>query len=232
MEQWLWYHLPYIFLSLLKLSLLCYLYLRHQSVMFKRAHWRVPGTCSPAPGWSSIPVVQRAPRAQPHPLLTLCLPVLLWGRRVAAVASPCLGGSNPCCTGAAVPITTVAACSSPGALWHLSPLLCKCPWCWPGLVPTLAGWQPLQVLLETWLQVRPTSGSLHLISLMETAHWQLNYLSSGNWSCRDPDFLGFSCSLLLQGVFVQKGGSWAAPVALRGLPCHEIDLSEDMQVFF
>lgn len=50
-----------------------------------------------------------------------------------------------------------------------------------------------------------------------------------NVNIKNYGFPGFQ---LLQVFFVQKGGSWATLGALQGLPLHEIELSEDMQVFF
>lgn len=99
----------------------------------------VPGTCSPAPGWSSTPAIQRAPRPQHHPLH----PVMPCGGRVSSVASPCPGSPAPAarvCAGGCVPTTTVAACSSLDALWHICPLPVQCPGA--GLAWSVAGDSP------------------------------------------------------------------------------------------
>lgn len=109
----------------------------------------VPGTCR-ATGTvlqscsrlEQHPCCAKGSRPQHHPLLSVCIPVMLHGIRVARVASPCLGGPAPLLSG-----RRVCAHHHSGCLlfpwWHISPLSAPVPVVLAG-PHTVAGWQPLQ----------------------------------------------------------------------------------------
>lgn len=173
--------------SVLNLSLLCCLYFNHHSVMFTQdtgqmlavqvhsntalslCPWHLQ-SCSRLKQHPCYPKGSQTPEPSPTPH-----DALWWQGGHCGLSLP--RRSSPCCPGVCRWVCAYHHSGCPLFPWrtvtHLS-LACAVSWCWPSLIcgrVAALGKQPLQVPMQrAWLQVRPPSVSLHLISLLETAH--------------------------------------------------------------